>query len=51
MTQMVTYNLLQQLDLKANRQVIEKQIKNHFENGKEYAGLTKTPSHNLMLNK
>jgi hypothetical protein len=41
---MVTRNLLQQLDLEANRQVIEKQTKNNFENGKEYTGLIETPS-------
>jgi hypothetical protein len=31
------------LDLEANRQVIEKQAKNDFENGKEYARLIETP--------
>jgi hypothetical protein len=30
--------------LEANWQVIERKIKENFENGKEYAGLTKTPS-------
>jgi hypothetical protein len=39
------------LDLEANWQVIERQIKNNLENGKEYAGPTKTPYQNLTLNK
>jgi hypothetical protein len=37
--------------LEANWQVIESQIKDNFENGEEYTGLTKTPSQNLMLDK
>jgi hypothetical protein len=37
--------------LEANWQVIEKQKRNNFDNGKEYAWLTKTPYQNLMLNK
>jgi hypothetical protein len=51
MNWMVTQNLQQQLDLEANRQVIENQTKENLENGKEYAGLTKTPYRNLMLDK
>jgi hypothetical protein len=39
------------LDLEANWQVIEKQTKDNLENGEEYAGLTKIPYHNLMLDK
>jgi hypothetical protein len=39
------------LDLGANRHVIEKQIANNLENGEEYAGLTKTPYRNLMLDR
>jgi len=39
------------LDLKANKQVIERQIEKNFKNGNEYAGLTKTPSQNLMLDR
>jgi hypothetical protein len=39
------------LDLEGNRQVIENQIKYNFENGKEYARLTKTPYQNPMLNR
>jgi hypothetical protein len=35
--------------LEVNWQVIENQIKDNFENGKEYVGLTKTPCQNLML--
>jgi hypothetical protein len=31
------------LDLEANWQVIERQTKDNHENGKEYAGLIKTP--------
>jgi len=37
------------LDLEANRQVIESQIEDNLENGKEHAWLTKTPYWNLML--
>jgi hypothetical protein len=44
MNQMVTRSLQRQLDLEANRQVIENQIEENFENGEEYVGLTKTPS-------
>jgi hypothetical protein len=51
MNQMVTWNLQRQLDLEANWQVNESQIEDNFENGKGYAGLTKTPSQNLMLDK
>ncbi len=43
--------LQRQLDLEANGQVIERQIKDNFKNGKEYAGLRKTPYENLMLGK
>jgi hypothetical protein len=39
------------LDLEANCQVIERQIKDNLENGEEYARITKTPYQNLMLNK
>jgi hypothetical protein len=39
------------LDLEANRQVIENQTENNFENGEEYARLTETPYQNLMLDK
>jgi len=37
--------------LEANQQVIERQTKDNLENGEEYAGLTKTPYQNLMLDK
>jgi hypothetical protein len=43
MNQMVTKSLQWQLDLEANRQVIERQTKDNFENGEEYVGLTETP--------
>jgi hypothetical protein len=46
---MVTWILQQQLDLEANRQVIESKIEDNFENGKEYARLIETPYQNLML--
>jgi hypothetical protein len=49
MNEMVTQSLQRQLDLEANWQVIESQIEVNFENGEKYAGLTKTPYHNLML--
>jgi hypothetical protein len=39
------------LDLETNQQVIESQIEDNFENGKEYAGFTKTLSQNLTLEK
>jgi hypothetical protein len=39
------------LDLEANRQVIESHTEDNLENGKEYAGLTKTHIKNLMLDK
>jgi hypothetical protein len=39
------------LDLEANHQVIERQIKDNLDNGEEYAGLTKTPYWNLMLDR
>jgi hypothetical protein len=37
--------------LEANRQVIENQTKDNFENGKEYVGLIETAYQNLMLDK
>jgi hypothetical protein len=37
--------------LEANYQVIESQIENNLENGKEYARLIKTPYQNLMLDR
>jgi hypothetical protein len=37
--------------LEASRQVIERQTKDKFKNGKEYARLTKTLFQNLMLNR
>jgi hypothetical protein len=37
--------------LEANQQVIEKQIENNLENGKEYARLTETPHWTLMLDR
>jgi hypothetical protein len=37
--------------LEANRQVIEKQIKDNLENGEEYAWLIETPYRNLMLDR
>jgi hypothetical protein len=37
--------------LEANRQVIERQIKDNFEDGEEYVGLIETQSQNLMLDK
>ncbi len=39
------------LDLEANWQVIEKQIKDNLENGEEYAWLIETPYRNLMLDR
>jgi hypothetical protein len=48
---MVTQSLHQQVDLEANRQVIENQTKDNFENGEEYVGLTETPYQSLMLDK
>ncbi len=36
------------MDLEANFQVIEKQTKENFDNGKEYVGLTETPYQNLI---
>jgi len=48
---MVTQSLHQQVDLEANRQVIENQTKDNFENGEEYVGLTKTPYQSLILDK
>jgi hypothetical protein len=41
---MVTQNLQRQLDLEANWQVMERETKDNFENGKEYARLIETPS-------
>jgi hypothetical protein len=49
MNWMVIRILQQQLDLEANRQVIESKIEDNFENGKEYARLIETPYQNLML--
>ncbi len=43
MNRMLIRNLHRQLDLEANRQVIEHQTQDNLENGKEYVGLTKTP--------
>jgi hypothetical protein len=37
--------------LEVNWQVIERQTKDKFKNGEEYARLTKTPSQNLILDK
>jgi hypothetical protein len=37
--------------LEANRQVIQRQTKDNFDNGKEYVGLTETPFQNLMLDR
>jgi hypothetical protein len=37
---MVIQSLQRQLDLDANQQIIERQIKDNLENGEEYAGLT-----------
>jgi hypothetical protein len=39
------------LDLKANRQGLERKIKNNHENGREYAMITKTLYQNLMLDR
>jgi hypothetical protein len=39
------------LKLEATRQVIESQIEYNLENGKEYAGLIKTPYQNQMLDR
>jgi hypothetical protein len=38
----MTQSLHQQLDLEANRQIIESQTKYNLENGEEYARFTKT---------
>ncbi len=51
MNWMVTHSLQQQLDLEANRQVIEKQAYDNLENGEEYARLIETPYQNLMLDR
>jgi uncharacterized protein (UPF0335 family) len=51
MNQMVMWSLQRQLDLEANRQVIERQKEDNNENGEEDAWLTKTPYWNLMLDK
>jgi hypothetical protein len=48
---MVSRSLQQQLDLEANHQVTKRLTKDNFENGKEYARLTKTPYWNLMLDR
>jgi hypothetical protein len=37
--------------LEADRQVTERRIEDNLENGEEHVGLTKTPYHNLMLEK
>jgi hypothetical protein len=42
MNQMVIQNLQRQLDLEANPQVIERQIKDNLENGEEYVWLIET---------
>jgi hypothetical protein len=39
---MVTQSLQRQLELEANRQVIENQTKDNLENGKEYIRLIET---------
>ncbi len=51
MSQMVVQSLQWQLDLKANRQGLERKIKNNHENGREYAMITKTLYQNLMLDR
>jgi hypothetical protein len=51
MNKMTTRSLQQQLDLEANHQGIEGQIKNNHENGREYEKFIKTPYWNLMLNR
>jgi predicted translin family RNA/ssDNA-binding protein len=48
---MVTWNLQQQLNLEANRHVIERQTKDNLESGEEYARLIETLYRNLMLDK
>jgi hypothetical protein len=37
------------LDLEANRQVIEREIEDNLENGKEYVGITETPYRNFYV--
>jgi hypothetical protein len=49
MNRMVTQSLHRQLELEANRQVIEIQTNDNLENKEEYARLIKTPYRNLML--
>jgi hypothetical protein len=39
------------LDLEANRQITEREIKDNLENGEEYVGIIKTPYRNLMLDR
>jgi len=39
------------LDLDANQQVIERQIKDNLDNGEEYARIIETPYQNLMLDR
>jgi hypothetical protein len=51
MNPMVTQSLQWQLNLEANCQGPEGEIKDNHENGKEYGGITRTPYHNLMLDK
>ncbi len=48
---MVTQSLQWQLDLEANRQITEREIKDNLENGEEYVGIIKTPYRNLMLDR
>jgi hypothetical protein len=51
MNQMVTQSLQWELDLEANRQVIEQKTKDNLENGEDYVVNTKTPYWNLMLDR
>jgi len=39
---MVTWSSQQQLDLEVNCQGLKGELENNHENGKEYAGITKT---------
>jgi hypothetical protein len=43
MNWMVTQNLQWQLDLEANRQVIERETQDNLENEEKYVGITETP--------
>jgi hypothetical protein len=47
----MTWSLHQQLDLEANCQITERQIKDNLENEEEYAMLIETPYWILMLDK